>query len=109
MPALIDVDHFKIFNDDYGHGAGDECLRLVASTLATEATFRPADMVARYGGEEFIALLPETDAKGAKLIAERFRRCIKALQIPHEHSNASKWVTVSVSYASVRTDRCAPS
>ena len=99
--VMIDIDHFKIFNDDYGHGAGDECLRSVASTLATEATFRPADMVARYGGEEFIALLPETDAIGAKLIAERFRRCIEALQIPHEHSNASRWVTVSVGYASV--------
>lgn len=98
---MMDIDHFKAYNDNYGHGAGDACLRLVASNLAAEASFRPADMVARYGGEEFIALLPETDANGAKLIAERFRSCIEALHIPHEHSTASRWVTVSVGFASI--------
>ena len=98
---MMDIDHFKAYNDNYGHGAGDACLRLVASNLAAEASFRPADMVARYGGEEFIALLPETDASGAKLIAERFRSCIEALHIPHEHSTASRWVTVSVGFASI--------
>ena len=98
---MIDIDNFKAYNDNYGHGAGDACLMLVAATLAAETSFRPADMVARYGGEEFIALLPETDVNGAKLIAERFRSCIEALRIPHEHSTVSRWVTVSVGHASI--------
>ncbi len=59
---MLDIDDFKAYNDSYGHGAGDACLRQVAAALADVATFRPADLVARCGGEEFVALLPETDA-----------------------------------------------
>lgn len=96
---IIDIDHFKQFNDYYGHGAGDECLRKVATCLCYETNLRPTDLVARYGGEEFIALLSETDIHGAKLLAERFRQNVEALQIPHEKSSCSAWVTTSVGYA----------
>ena len=95
---MADIDFFKQYNDHYGHGAGDVCLKKVAAALADSAD-RPADIAARYGGEEFIALLPETDAKGAGLIAERFRTMTEAMQIPHAHSTVSAWVTVSVGFA----------
>lgn len=96
---MIDVDFFKRYNDHYGHGAGDKCLRKVALTLA-EAVDRPGDFVARYGGEEFVALLPETDHEGTRLIAERFRERVEAQRIPHELSAASPWVTVSIGFVS---------
>ena len=97
---MSDIDFFKRYNDNYGHGMGDICLKQVATALAAAIT-RPSDLVARYGGEEFVALLPETDAEGARLIAERFRSNAEALQIPHERSDASRWVTVSVGVASL--------
>jgi diguanylate cyclase (GGDEF)-like protein len=95
---MADVDYFKNFNDHYGHGAGDTCLKKVAAALV-EAADRPADLVARYGGEEFVALLPETDLRGAKLFAERFRSGVESLQIPHQYSAASPWVTISIGCA----------
>jgi len=98
---MADIDFFKYYNDAYGHGAGDNCLRMVAAMLTDEGIFRPGDLVARYGGEEFIALLPETDDQGASQLAERFRKGIEAMQISHEHSATSPWVTVSVGYASL--------
>lgn len=90
--ALLDVDCFKQYNDNYGHTAGDEVLKKVAGVLIDE-TKRPADMSARYGGEEFVILLPETDSEGARYIAEKIRVAIAELQIKHEFSSASRVLT----------------
>jgi diguanylate cyclase (GGDEF)-like protein len=102
--AMIDIDYFKAYNDRYGHPAGDDCLRRVATTI--QATLeRPADLAARYGGEEFLLLLPNTDLGGAAFVAERARAAIEALAIPHSESRAAEVVTVSVGYASLRPER----
>ncbi|MEW7850093.1 sensor domain-containing diguanylate cyclase [Massilia aurea] len=91
--VMIDVDYFKRYNDTYGHVAGDACLRQVA--LALEGSLvRPADLAARYGGEEFVALLPDTDPAGARMVAERIRSAVMALQIPHA-GNGAGIVTIS--------------
>ena len=95
---LIDADHFKAYNDTYGHLAGDDCLRAIASSIS-RVTGRPGDLVARYGGEEFALLLPATDAEGAALLAERARRTVYELALPHLF-NESKRVTVSIGTAS---------
>ncbi|MDT4332048.1 diguanylate cyclase domain-containing protein [Methylomonas sp. MED-D] len=98
--VLVDVDFFKAYNDHHGHGAGDLCLKRVAGELA-DATGRSADLVARYGGEEFVALLPETDADGARALAEHFRQRIEALHIPHAQSETSPWITISAGSAAL--------
>ncbi|MGB8598164.1 MAG: GGDEF domain-containing protein, partial [Burkholderiales bacterium] len=91
---LLDIDSFKLYNDNYGHQQGDIALKQVAQVL--EETLRDAgDVVARYGGEEFAALLPETDAKGAEAVAERLRAAVEALQIPHGHAAVGKVITLS--------------
>lgn len=92
---FMDVDHFKLYNDTYGHGAGDDCLRQVASAIK-KAVLRPADLAARYGGEEFVVLLPTTDALGAEEVAERILRTVDSLAIPHKRSLVSYHVTVSI-------------
>lgn len=92
---VVDVDHFKAFNDSYGHAAGDEVLRRIASTLLTSVR-RPGDFVARYGGEEFVMLLPGIDSKGACLLAEHTRADIEAEHIPHAVSDAAPWITISL-------------
>jgi len=76
---MIDIDHFKSVNDRYGHQAGDEVLKIVASRL--QASLRPNDVVARYGGEEFIVMLPETDKKGANAFGERLCAFVRALPV----------------------------
>ncbi len=96
---MMDVDKFKQFNDNYGHSAGDDCLKKVAEALAG-ASKRPADFVARYGGEEFCAILPDTNLEGALNVAEGFRKAVEGLNIPHEYSEAAKFVTVSIGVAS---------
>lgn len=96
--VMIDIDNFKPFNDHYGHGPGDTCLRRVAAALSVVAG-RPRDIVARYGGEEFVALLPSTDAEGAAELAEQFRSAVEALGIPHEYSDAGQVVTLSLGVA----------
>ena len=97
--VMMDVDFFKYYNDTYGHGMGDTCLQQVATAIAAAIT-RPSDLVARYGGEEFVALLPDTDAEGSYTVAERMRRNVEALQLSHEHSAASRCVTISAGLAS---------
>jgi diguanylate cyclase (GGDEF)-like protein len=91
---MVDVDYFKLYNDSYGHVAGDDCLRAVAEVLSRGAR-RPADIVARYGGEEFMCILPNTDVRGAFLLAESLRRQIEALS-ERPHSTLKCSVTVSV-------------
>ncbi|HEX5373554.1 MAG TPA: diguanylate cyclase [Aquabacterium sp.] len=95
---MLDVDHFKAYNDHYGHPEGDECLRQIAKALESSLR-RPGDFVARYGGEEFIAVLPEADASVAQLAAERVRQSIERLQMRHEASPTASVVTVSVGVA----------
>ena len=95
---MTDVDCFKAYNDHYGHGAGDECLKAVAWALSSSLA-RPADMMARYGGEEFVAILPETDTAGARLLAQRWCDTAAALALPHACSSVADHVTVSVGYA----------
>ncbi|MBM4764986.1 diguanylate cyclase [Bacillus sp. B15-48] len=97
---LLDIDHFKIFNDSYGHQNGDQCLYTIAKTIK-ETLKRSTDFVARYGGEEFIILLPSTNIKGARSVAESIRKNIQKLKIPHEYSPTKKLVTVSIGIASI--------
>jgi diguanylate cyclase (GGDEF)-like protein len=80
--VVVDVDHFKPYNDRYGHPAGDECLRRIANVLG-RTLLRAGDVIARYGGEEFAAILPLTDADAATAVAERMRRSVEALAMPH--------------------------
>lgn len=92
---MIDVDHFKQFNDRYGHPAGDSCLRGVSRALKS-ACRRPADLLARYGGEEFALLLPQTARAGAEHMAHRVLDLVEGLSIPHESSGTANHLTVSV-------------
>jgi diguanylate cyclase (GGDEF)-like protein len=91
---LSDVDHFKAFNDCYGHQAGDDCLRRVAAALSS-AGRRPADLAARYGGEEFAMVLPGTVLDGAVDVAQAVSRVIGGLAIPHARSAVDQNVTLS--------------
>jgi diguanylate cyclase (GGDEF)-like protein len=92
---LIDVDHFKKFNDQYGHPAGDACLRALARILAAQAR-RPGDLAARYGGEEFALLLPNTGAEGCVEVGERVREALRELSMLHALNPPSRLVTVSL-------------
>jgi len=92
---MIDIDYFKKFNDTYGHLKGDECLKAIAQVLKSIVT-RSDDFVARYGGEEFVAVLPNTDKRGAKTIAEKLLENVRNLQIPHSQSDVSDHLTVSI-------------
>jgi diguanylate cyclase (GGDEF)-like protein len=94
---LMDVDHFKSYNDHYGHVAGDDCLRMVAQ-LAGSVLRRPGDMVARFGGEEFAIVLPNTNASGAAEIGEQVRMAVRTALI--EHEGADGCLTVSIGCAS---------
>lgn len=98
---MVDVDHFKKFNDRYGHPAGDECLTQIAKVLQ-HTVRRPEDLIARYGGEEFIVLLPRTAAAYAVTVAERVREAVEALQMRHESSTSSHFVTVSIGVAACK-------
>ncbi|MBN2651872.1 MAG: diguanylate cyclase [Spirochaetales bacterium] len=101
---MIDIDNFKSYNDHYGHGAGDECLKKVTLALKKEIK-RPSDMLARYGGEEFVVILPETDINGAKLVAQSMLSSVIDAAIPHAYSPVSGFVTVSIGCASVKASR----
>lgn len=92
---LIDVDHFKLFNDSYGHPAGDRCLQEVARIVGTIGQ-RPADLAGRFGGEEFALILPDTDVPGALYVANAVRRAVSERNIPHRASPVAPNVTISV-------------
>ncbi|AKQ56703.1 diguanylate cyclase [Bordetella hinzii] len=92
---MIDVDHFKLFNDLYGHIAGDEALKRVAGTIFA-CCDRSSDLAARFGGEEFAMVLPGKTAGSARLTAEKLRRNVEALQIPHAEGGTGPWLTVSL-------------
>jgi diguanylate cyclase (GGDEF)-like protein len=94
---LCDVDHFKLYNDRYGHQAGDECLRSVAKAISS--CFRAGDLVARYGGEEFAMVLPRTNLAGAVQVAERVRSTVAAAALPHGASPVCDQVTLSIGVA----------
>jgi diguanylate cyclase (GGDEF)-like protein len=100
---LIDIDHFKAYNDHYGHPAGDECLRRVAAALR-ECAQRPGDSVARYGGEEFVAVLADTDVAGARSLAETMRGAVEKLNLEHLASTTSPVVTLSLGVATMNPD-----
>ena len=98
---MVDIDYFKLYNDNYGHLEGDECLKKVASVLH-KCILRPADMVARYGGEEFVCLLPDTSKKGAIIEAECFMKKLKDEAMKHESSTVSNLVTISIGIATIK-------
>ena len=100
---MIDVDHFKLFNDRYGHQAGDDCLRQIAAALKA-CLKRPADLVARYGGEEFACILPDTSFHDAIGLGNDLERKIRALRIPHAVSSVTDVITVSVGVATRTVD-----
>lgn len=100
---LIDIDYFKVYNDLYGHQAGDDCLRRVATTLNAAAQ-RPFDLCARYGGEEFVLVLYDPPRDYAEALPERLRREVAALGVPHEGSPVANVVTVSIGVALATPD-----
>ncbi|CAK0778681.1 two-component system, chemotaxis family, response regulator WspR [Gammaproteobacteria bacterium] len=97
---LLDVDYFKYYNDHYGHQEGDRCLRRVAGLLQGTLE-RSTDLVARYGGEEFCCIMPETPISGAIHLAEKIQRGIAGLAIPHQKSEVSPFLTVSMGLAAI--------
>lgn len=106
--VLLDVDHFKDYNDHYGHQSGDACLKLVAQVLSASVN-RSSDLVARYGGEEFVLVLPGLDKAAAESIAQRLRKAVLDLQVPHAGNSAASHVTVSAGVAAgVPSDPQAP-
>ncbi|ROL74626.1 PleD family two-component system response regulator [Pseudomonas vranovensis] len=97
---MIDVDYFKSFNDTFGHLAGDEALRKVAEAIRASCA-RPSDLPARYGGEEFALVLPNTSPGGARLVAEKLRQTVAAMNIAHTMPNADSVLTVSIGLATL--------
>jgi diguanylate cyclase (GGDEF)-like protein len=97
---IMDIDHFKAFNDNYGHLAGDDCLKLVARNLAATIN-RPGDFFARYGGEEFTCILPLTDLNGVRHMAGKMLSRIESLKIPHRYSSVGDHVTISIGGACI--------
>ena len=100
---MVDIDHFKAFNDHYGHLAGDECLKSVAKTLC-ECCKRPGDVVARYGGEEFAILLPETKGRDAMQVAKRIQTRLQSQAIEHQMSPVLDRLTVSIGISSRKAE-----
>jgi diguanylate cyclase (GGDEF)-like protein len=98
---MVDIDHFKYYNDTYGHSEGDRCLKIIAETLRSTVT-RADDFVARYGGEEFVVVLPNTDEAGARCVANKILEDIRGCGISHEKNSAASCVTVSIGIASCR-------
>lgn len=97
---FIDIDHFKPFNDIYGHQAGDDCLKIVANCIA-EQSQRPSDFSARYGGEEFVVILPNCDLAGTIHLGEQICQAVFQLNYPHSGSSTEKCVTISIGASSL--------
>ncbi len=97
---MCDIDFFKLYNDHYGHQAGDECLKKVAGAISATAC-RSTDLAARYGGEEFVVVLPGTDLDGAMTVAEKIRSNVNNLKIMHEKSSIDEYITLSLGVAAV--------
>ncbi|HLX02832.1 MAG TPA: diguanylate cyclase [Trinickia sp.] len=97
---MIDVDNFKPYNDTYGHVAGDDALKRIASTVAN-CLGRPGDLAARFGGEEFAVVLPVTPTGGVRQLAEKIRGEVEALRIPHAGSSTGEFLTVSIGGAAL--------
>ncbi len=100
---MIDVDHFKAYNDRHGHPAGDDCLQAVVGALKSRVR-RPGDLLARYGGEEFVAVMPGASPSDAALVAEQLRRRVDELAHPHGGSTVRPHVTVSIGVATAQAD-----
>lgn len=100
---ICDIDYFKLYNDRFGHMAGDECLKQVAEVIS-QGVKRPADLAARYGGEEFAIILPQTPAQNALKVAERIRLNISQLQIPHPLSLIDDYVSLSLGVSCIEPD-----
>jgi diguanylate cyclase (GGDEF)-like protein len=103
---LVDIDHFKRFNDTFGHPVGDEVLRRVSACVKTEA--RTCDTVARYGGEELVLVLPQTDLQGATVLAERVRQAIMAIEISDNKGRRLPQITASLGVAQLTDNDQAP-
>lgn len=101
---MVDIDFFKLFNDTYGHPAGDRCIAMIGAAL-NRAVRRASDLAARYGGEEFTCVLPATDPASAMMVAQEIQDHVNSLRIPHMASSISTSVTISVGVA---TARCLP-
>ncbi len=101
---MMDIDCFKAYNDNYGHLAGDECLKRLAAELS-KICRRPADLFSRYGGEELVILLPETDSTGATSLANSIQEKIHSIKIPHAYSPAADYVTLSIGTATMIPSR----
>ena len=100
---IIDIDHFKLYNDSYGHQGGDDCLIKVAQTIAKQCK-NTEDLSARYGGEEFVILLPKTEESNAISVAERAREAVEDLCIEHNDSSTSKFVSISLGIGTMQAD-----
>jgi diguanylate cyclase (GGDEF)-like protein len=104
---MLDVDHFKKYNDTHGHQMGDECLIDIAGALKT-ALRRPADFLARYGGEEFAVVLPDTGREAVMEIAESLRLAVQNLAIPHEGTGGIVTISIGFATCSPATDSLSP-
>jgi len=100
---MMDVDHFKKYNDTYGHSEGDECLKAVANAIKNSLS-RADDFAVRYGGEEFAVILPDTDESGARYIAGKILENIRACNIIHEKNDAAPFVTISIGVTTSKVD-----
>ena len=100
---LIDIDHFKLYNDHYGHQAGDEALRRFGALLS-QTIQRSSDLAARYGGEEFAVLLSETDTEHAMVVAAKIHQALAEIAIPHHTSPTAPMITASIGLASLVPD-----